>query len=388
MNTIARPIVAVAAAIALIATVFVTSSSASAQDTNPYARSTEPAGGVSLAQNSTGVQAFAAAATINTTSNDQSNPDGGIAGTRISSTGTDPEGEATVSDGVGVQLGAGQADAFVSPGPAVGELSATALVPNAELVGPNGSLVQLIGATANAQGNATEDGTTGRARAAAGIDTITGLDGALEVSRLGIVTSGQCNAERSTTITAESQSLNGEEMLYGNQTMTADGRFLVTIARGNGFDPFNQSALTIIPTDPAAEGFERIDLGIASVSTFCTPQPAATSPVCAAFIVREDTFPDALTAAPVAASVGAPLLLAGQAGMNTGTLDTLQSLSPQLVVIVGGNAALSPALEAQVSQQAPGAEVRRISGTDRTGTANALALTLANGDLETVCPTG
>jgi putative cell wall-binding protein len=81
-------------------------------------------------------------------------------------------------------------------------------------------------------------------------------------------------------------------------------------------------------------------------------------------------FPDALGAAPVAAALGGPLLLTEQTDVPDVTLGELRRLAPEQILLAGGPAAVSAAVEEELSLEWP---VSRIGGDDRYDTAVGLA---------------
>jgi putative cell wall-binding protein/Tol biopolymer transport system component len=85
-------------------------------------------------------------------------------------------------------------------------------------------------------------------------------------------------------------------------------------------------------------------------------------------------FPDALAAGAAAADVDGPVLLTTRDSLPEVTRDELRRLQPQEVVLVGGQAAIGPEVEAAVADDPEiGASVRRVEGADRFATAAALA---------------
>lgn len=90
-----------------------------------------------------------------------------------------------------------------------------------------------------------------------------------------------------------------------------------------------------------------------------------------AFLARNDVAFDALAAGPVAGVFGAPLLLTPPSTLTSVATEQLQQLDPDLVVLAGGEAALSPQVEADV--QALGFETRREAGAGRDETAARIA---------------
>jgi hypothetical protein len=81
-------------------------------------------------------------------------------------------------------------------------------------------------------------------------------------------------------------------------------------------------------------------------------------------------FPDALGASPVAAERDGPLLLTHPEGVPSATIDELRRLAPTQILLAGGPRAVSPAVEAALSDEWP---VTRIAGDDRYETAVGLA---------------
>ncbi|WP_306232637.1 cell wall-binding repeat-containing protein [Agrococcus beijingensis] len=86
----------------------------------------------------------------------------------------------------------------------------------------------------------------------------------------------------------------------------------------------------------------------------------------AVFLASGMSFPDALAAAPVAASEGAHLLLVRPEGIPQVALDEIRRLAPSEVVILGSEATLSATVATQAQQLSP--KVTRIGGADRVET--------------------
>ena len=82
-------------------------------------------------------------------------------------------------------------------------------------------------------------------------------------------------------------------------------------------------------------------------------------------------FPDALAGGPTAAVAGGPLLLTRPTALPKETVDALKQLSPSKIVVLGGDAVVSPKLAAQLRNYAP--QVERLSGADRYATSAAIA---------------
>lgn len=91
-------------------------------------------------------------------------------------------------------------------------------------------------------------------------------------------------------------------------------------------------------------------------------------------LARSDNPADALGAGPVAGILGAPVLVTLPSRLVDVAADALQAHDPDLVVLAGGEAALSAQVEADV--EALGYPTRRAAGNDRFETATLLAALL------------
>ncbi len=92
------------------------------------------------------------------------------------------------------------------------------------------------------------------------------------------------------------------------------------------------------------------------------------APLAAAFLVRGDLFPDALSVSPLAAARGIPTLLTRPDSLPAVTRDALASIGATEVVIAGGEAAVEPQVAGAVDALS-GTSVTRWAGSDRYGTA-------------------
>ena len=90
-----------------------------------------------------------------------------------------------------------------------------------------------------------------------------------------------------------------------------------------------------------------------------------------AVVARADDPADALAGSYVAGSHVSPILLAQQHAVPQATLDALKSRAVHKVRILGGTGALGPEVASQL--QAAGYTVERVAGSDRYGTAAAVA---------------
>lgn len=89
-----------------------------------------------------------------------------------------------------------------------------------------------------------------------------------------------------------------------------------------------------------------------------------------AFVASGENFPDALAAGAAAAALGGPVLLARQAALPWVTETELRRLNPTEIVVVGGEGAISSAVESALGAIAP---VQRVGGVDRYATAAAVS---------------
>lgn len=88
-----------------------------------------------------------------------------------------------------------------------------------------------------------------------------------------------------------------------------------------------------------------------------------------ALLARADDFADALAATPVAAALGAPLLLTDRDAVPAEVEAELERLGVGTVILLGGEAAIGPGVEGDLADR----EVRRVHGVNRYATAVALA---------------
>jgi putative cell wall-binding protein/streptogramin lyase len=92
-----------------------------------------------------------------------------------------------------------------------------------------------------------------------------------------------------------------------------------------------------------------------------------TAPV--VYVASGINYPDALSAGPVAAKAGGPLLLTDPTSLSSGVSAEIRQLSPGRIVVVGGSSAVSESVFNQLNSLAP---ATRISGADRFATSRAI----------------
>lgn len=94
------------------------------------------------------------------------------------------------------------------------------------------------------------------------------------------------------------------------------------------------------------------------------------------------SYADALSANYLSGGFVAPLLLTGTEALPPGTVSTLQGLGTERVLIVGGTAVVSDAVEQELERN--GLLVNRISGADRYETSRLVARTFASSSIGTL----
>ncbi len=94
-----------------------------------------------------------------------------------------------------------------------------------------------------------------------------------------------------------------------------------------------------------------------------------------AYVARGDLFVDALAGGPTAVAHDGPILLTDKNSLPAATAAELQRLNPGKIVILGGTAAVSTAVETALGQYAAGG-VSRLAGSNRYSTAVNISRTL------------
>lgn len=138
--------------------------------------------------------------------------------------------------------------------------------------------------------------------------------------------------------------LGGEAAITGDVARAIAARTDADLRRIAGADRF----------ETAARLAEQFDPGVAAV-----------------FVADGTTFADAITAGAAAAHAGGPVLLVAPDGLPTATAQALVRLKPERVVVVGGEAAVPPAVVRDLEVIAD--VVVRIAGDDRIATAVAVS---------------
>lgn len=133
----------------------------------------------------------------------------------------------------------------------------------------------------------------------------------------------------------------------------------VQLTRGDGCAPADYGYDLVGPTLERLAGPGRVETAV-EVSERAFPNGATT-----ALIAQAGNFPDALAAAPLAASVGGPVLLTGTDALADVVADELERLGVTDVILLGGESALSAEVESALSDYT----VERLAGAGRVETA-------------------
>jgi hypothetical protein len=155
-----------------------------------------------------------------------------------------------------------------------------------------------------------------------------------------------------------------------------------------------QSRRALLFGGTAALGAAAVGLGLKNSGNTPTETiitPAASAAPSVVFVARNDIPFDSQAAAAIAGKAGVPVLLTSPKSLPAVTAETLQSLSPALVIIIGGVSAVSAEVAAEI--EALGFPTQRIFGGDRNETAAELAeygqtIDRARGDTGPAGPAG
>ena len=153
-------------------------------------------------------------------------------------------------------------------------------------------------------------------------------------------------------------------------------QLLVAGRRGNAPTEFDVRAFRLglppVTPGPAVNriaGEDRIATAIAIAQT-AFPDPGSANAV---VLTRSDAFPDALAGTPLAARIGAPILLTPSSSLDPRVLAEIRRALPAggSVTILGGTSAIASSVDSQLV--AAGFQVGRYAGADRFETAVVIA---------------
>ncbi|QDO87485.1 hypothetical protein FNH13_03320 [Ornithinimicrobium ciconiae] len=181
--------------------------------------------------------------------------------------------------------------------------------------------------------------------------------------------------------------LGGQQLADGGLPNVMDGGTSNLMATTQGLLPFTgQSYLSV-----GAGGTDTVDLvvhpdlverigGANRYETAAAASADAFEPgVDTVYVATGADFADALSGSALAGHLGAPVLLVKPDGVPAVTATELERLAPGKVVVLGGTAAVSDAVMAQVGTHAEG-NVERVSGANRYATAAAVAARFTPGE--------
>lgn len=133
------------------------------------------------------------------------------------------------------------------------------------------------------------------------------------------------------------------------------------------YGTYNRSATSAVAYIPVGVQASRISGDDRVLTSIAVSQAAYPQGADIVYVAYGWNFPDALVASAAAVHGTGPVLLSPQAGVPQALLDEIARLHPDKIVIVGGTASLSPAVEDALTTT--GVPVTRISGVDRFDTA-------------------
>jgi len=191
----------------------------------------------------------------------------------------------------------------------------------------------------------------------------------LGTGRLYSVSSYDNAGNRLTTADLQGSDCGGETLRDATVAAPAGNVYFLVSARTRGVTAGVPYKLTVNRTDiPTPDvdvkrlsGSDRQGTAVEiSKATFAPGVPVT-------YIATGAKFPDALAAAPAAATQGGPLLLVDRDSMSPSVKQELARLQPQRIVVVGSALSVGDALYAELARYA--GSIERIGGVDRYDTA-------------------
>jgi putative cell wall-binding protein len=161
------------------------------------------------------------------------------------------------------------------------------------------------------------------------------------------------------------------ETIASGLTADAEGYVQFEITHNSDYI-VSDKALTAAPVEPVTVrlgGSNRYETSIVvSQAGWATSENVV--------LARGDEYADALTAAPYAKQLNAPILLTATKALDAGVKAELKRLKAKKVYVIGGTGAISSAVVNAVTEM--GIKVERVSGNDRYATALAIANKMTN----------
>ncbi|MCO8127543.1 S8 family serine peptidase [Acidimicrobiia bacterium EGI L10123] len=184
------------------------------------------------------------------------------------------------------------------------------------------------------------------------------------------VAHGRIDADRMLTAVAASLATTDTDTSTDTGTGTGTG---TDTGSTDTSDPESEPEPDAAPVVVRAAGADRVATSVALADRAF---PDGTDRI---VIGRSDAYADALAAAPLAASLGAPVVLSPSAELPPNVADLVQRLGVDEAVLVGGTGALSADVADDL--RSLGISVRRIAGTNRFDTARLIAAELGGTDV-------
>lgn len=163
---------------------------------------------------------------------------------------------------------------------------------------------------------------------------------------------------------------------YTDTTAEASSIYYYTItpnASANGVDATGtatQSVAGLYMEEITRLGGEnRFETSSAVVAIYTAYVAASGSTTSTVIVTSGESYPDALAASGLAGALDAPIVLTSSSSLSTSAKDTLVSISPSSIKIVGGENTISADVQNAIEEAVPGATVTRIYGTSRQKTA-------------------
>lgn len=149
--------------------------------------------------------------------------------------------------------------------------------------------------------------------------------------------------------------------------------------------PNRDASLELGPTIPTSRiaGIDRFGTSAAIAAKYPPLPPDGT-----VFIASGLDFPDALSAAPLAGSLGAPLLLTRPDFLPGVILEQLQRLAPTYIFVIGGTGVVSDFVYDELTALVAPGNIERIGGSDRYETSRKLVETYQSPVRELFVATG
>ncbi|ADY57266.1 Subtilisin [Syntrophobotulus glycolicus DSM 8271] len=149
----------------------------------------------------------------------------------------------------------------------------------------------------------------------------------------------------------------------------------IPFAEGQSLEvPVNEPGIYMIgytdePSEPRISGSDRVQTAV-EIAEEAYPTGCDT-----VIVARADDYPDALAGAPLAYQYHAPILLTDPDTLPREVEEAVKRLAPGKIIVLGGTGAVSGSVENSLQRLAA---TERIAGSDRFGTAAAIAEKLGN----------